>query len=325
MKRLLLATAALVALTSSVQAQNFAARDDVAQLTTNGFLDRKDSVSPTDFYAYWLNVHGPLATRIDGIHQYWQHHLDRIDADLLPATLTAVGVSTDLAVADQLEGLAEVTFASEQDRAGLGASPAAAQLMVDEQNVFKGTSLHSSVAGNTRTLLDVSSDPTPQGDRAGYTVILLVQANEAGDRAAFRARIVDAFASGLTGAEGARKVRYSLFEAYDASGWDTPNVDNDRTQDQAYDAWIELGFETRTAARAALAEHATALTDADLVQAVHAYPEREVYTLVYDGAPTLEGLRGFAIQEIVDAVHADNQNQPDVLQSLFGSAVEIAD
>lgn len=214
-----------------------------------------------------------------------EHHLGRIEINLLPASIQVAGIGTMLAVAERLEGLAEVTFASEADRSGMGVSPAAIQLMVDEQSVFKGTYLHSSVTGNTRTLFDISTNPTPQGDRGGYTVIPLIQTNEAGDRDAFRAQVVDEFATRLTEAEGMRKVRYSLFESYDAEGCDTPNVDNDRTQDQAYDAWVELGFEDRETTHAALAKQIAEIGDPDLIQAIHAYPERRAYTLVYNGRP----------------------------------------
>ena len=326
MKHLLLATAAVLVLATPATAQDrgYAARDDAAQMTTNGFLDRKDGVSEADFYAYWLNAHGPLAARIDGMHQYWQHHLGPIDSALLPAAIAESGISVDLPLADQLEGLAEVTFASEADRAGMGASPAAGQLMADEQNIFQGTYLHSSVDGHTRTLLDRAADGTPQGVREAFHVILLIGANEAGDRATFRRRVVEAFAGPLTEAEGVVKVRYSLFEPYDAAGWDTPNVDNERTEEQAYDAWVELAFTDRASAERALAEIGDTLADSSLVSAVHAYPVREAYTLVYDGRPTPEGLRGVAIQRLIDAVGAANQNDPAVLHSLFDDATQAS-
>ena len=303
--------------------RGFAARDDAAQLATNGFLDRRADVAADLFGAYWRDVHGPLAARIDGMHQYWQHHLAAPAPDLLPDVIADSGVAVAVSDADRLEGLAEVTFVSEADRAGLGASPAAGQLMDDEQNIFQGTYLHATTAGNTRTLVDHARTGAPQGARDAQHVILLLAATEDGDRGRFRALVTDGVAAPLATAPDVVKVRYHLFEAYDASGWDTPNVDNDRTQAQAFDAWIELGFTDGAAVEAALASVGDALADPGLIAAVHAYPVGETYTLVYDGRPTLAGLRGYAIMETVTAVGAANQRTLPVLRSLHGDAVEM--
>lgn len=323
MKRLLLATTAALVLTSAAYAQDrgFATRDDAAQMTTNGFLDRRDDVSPELFGLYWRDVHGPLAARIDGVHQYWQHHLDAPDAGLLPESVAASGVDVTVAATDRLEGLAEVTFASEADRAGLGASPAAGQLMEDEQNVFKGTYLHSSVEGNTRTLVD-HRPGTPQGTREAYHAILLIAGNETGDTQAFRDLVTAEITTPLVVSADVVKVRYHLFEGYDASGWDTPNVDNDRTQDQAFDAWVEIAFTDRAAAQRALDDIGATLANPDLIAAIHAYPVRAAYTLVYDGRPTLAGLRGVSVAETITAVGADNQRSLPVLQSMHGPDTE---
>lgn len=323
MQRLLLATTAALVLTGAAYAQDrgFANRDDAAQMTTNGFLDRRDDVSPELFGLYWRDVHGPLAARIDGMHQYWQHHLDAPDAGLLPESVAASGVDVTVATTDRLEGLAEVTFASETDRAGLGASPAASQLMEDEQNAFKGTYLHSSVEGNTRTLVD-HGPGAPQGTRDAYHAILLIAANETGDTQAFRDLVTAEITTPLVATADVVKVRYHLFEGYDASGWDTPNVDNDRTQDQAFDAWVEIAFSDRAAAQKALEDIGTALASPDLIAAIHAYPIRAAYTLVYDGRPTLAGLRGASVAETITAIGAENQRTLPVLQSMHGREVE---
>ena len=323
MKRLLLATTAALVLTGAVHAQDrgFAARDDAAQMTTNGFLDRRDDVSPELFGLYWRDVHGPLAARIDGMHQYWQHHLDAPDASLLPGVVAESGIDVTVSEAERLEGLAEVTFASEADRGGMGASPAAGQLMEDEQNIFKGTYLHSSVAGNTRTLVD-HGPGIPQGEREAYHAILLIAENENSDSQAFRDLVTSDITAPLAAAEDVVKVRYHLFEGYDASGWDTPNVDNDRTQDQAFDAWVEIAFTGRAAAQRALDDIGATLASPDLIAAIHAYPVRAAYTLVYDGRPTLAGLRGASVAETITAIGAENQRTLPVLQSMHGREVE---
>ena len=323
MKKLLLSTTAALILTGVAQAQDrgFAARDDAAQMTTNGFLDRRDDIAPDLFGLYWRDVHGPLAARIDGMHQYWQHHLGAPDADVLPVAVAASGVDVAVSDADRLEGLAEVTFASEADRGGMGASPAAGQLMEDEQNVFKGTYLHSSVKGNTRTLVDTGPG-APQGERDAYHAILLIASNETADAQAFRDLVTTQITPALAVSDDVVKVRYHLFEGYDASGWDTPNVDNDRTQEQAFDAWVEIAYPDRAATEAALAGIADALANPKLITAIHAYPVQAAYTLVYDGRPTLAGLRGASIAENITQVGAANQASLPVLQSMHGLDTE---
>ena len=307
---------------AAAQDRGLGARDDAAPLTTNGMLDRKDDLSPDLFFRYWRDVHGPLAARIDGIHQYWQHRLDAPDPSLLPEAVTAAGIATDVTDADRLEGIAETTFASEADRVGLGSEPAAGQLFEDERNAFRATYLHGSVAGNTRTALDRIADPMPQGDDGTYRLQLLFRANEDGDRAAFQSHVTDTLTPALAAADGALKVRTHLFEPYDPSGWDTPDVENDRTQDQAFDAQIELAFETRGAAEAALAGAADALARPNLIAGLHAYPVTEVFTQVYDGRPTLVGLRGYPIVEVIEATGAENQTTLPVLRSITGAETE---
>ena len=323
MKSLIAAFLATVLPTiATAQDRGLGVRDDVAPLTTNGMLDRKDALTSDLFYRYWRDVHGPLAARITGIHQYWQHRLGEPDGSLLPDAVREAGIETNVSDADRLEGIAETTFASEEDRAGLGSVPAAGQLFEDERNAFRATYLHGSTTGNTRTVLDRIKDPMPQGADDRARVQLLFRANEAGDGAAFRALVTDTMAPALATADGAMKVRTHLFEPYDPSGWDTPGVDNDRTQNQAFDAQIELAFASREELVAALGGIAASLAQPDLIAGVHAYPVTEVYTLIYDGKPTLVGLRGYPIMEVIEAAGANNQKTLPVLRSITGSRTE---
>lgn len=325
LKSLFLLGAALsmtgAALPAQAQDRGNAARDDVAPLTTNGMLDRKDGMLPQLFQAYWRDVHGPLAARITGMHQYWQHHLADPDSEILPSSVRAA-VDTIVSDADQLEGIAETTFASETDRQGLGAVEAAGQLFVDEQNVFRATYLHGSVTGNTRTLVDRIADPTPQGADGYYRVQLLFRAQTGADIATFRAHLSDQVAEPLASDDRAEKVRIHFFEAFDASGWDTPGVDNNRTQEQAFDGQIELAFASRANAVSALRAVEDGLGNADLIAGIHAYPVREVYSLIYDGKPTLVGLRSYPVAAAIEAAGADNQKTLAVLQTLHGAETQ---
>lgn len=319
MQRIILTTLTSIMLcgTAIAQDRGHGARDDVAPLTTNGMLDRKDGMSSELFMAYWRDVHGPLAARITGMHQYWQHHLATPDPSLLPESVRAA-VETAVGEADQLEGIAETTFTQEAVRQGLGSVPATGQLFVDEQNFFRATYLHGSMTGNTYTHLDRIEDPTPQGKGDLYRAQLLFRATDGADVAAFRVHLIDAIAAPLAAREEAVKVRSHLFEVYDASGWDTPGVDNDRTQAQAFDGQIELAFASREDAAAALQDIDLALGNTSLIAGIHVYPVKAVYSLIYDGRPTLVGLRGYPVAATIEAVGATNQRTLPVLRTLHG-------
>ena len=300
--------------------RGFAARDDRAQLAVVGVLDRRDDIAPSLFYAYWRDVHGPLAARAVPHFQYWQHHLGAPDATLLPDSISDRGIAVDVAEAEYIEGLAESSFVSAEAFSDMDAGPAADQLMLDEQNIFKGVYILGSVEGNTRTLIDKEPNGASQGRRDAYYMILLLAANETGDRAAFRSLVTDRVAAVLADMEQVIKVRYHLFEPY-SNAWDTPNVDNNRSQQQAYDAWVELGFTDRDAAHGAMTLIGNDLARPELIHALHAYPVAEKYTLVYDGRPTLAGLRSHTVTRIIDAVGADNQRSLPVLRILHGEDV----
>ena len=302
--------------------RGFAARDDTAQLAVVGVLDRRDDIAQSLFYAYWRDVHGPLAARAVPHFQYWQHHLAAPDPALLPGSISDRGIAVDVAQSEHIEGLAESSFTSAEAFSDMGAGPAADQLMLDEQNIFKGVYILGSVAGNTRTLIDREPNGAPQGRRDAYYMILLLAANETGDKTAFRSLVTERLAGVLADMEQVVKVRYHLFEPY-SNAWDTPNVDNTRSQQQAYDAWIELGFTDRDAACAALMLVGNDLADPELIHALHAYPIREQFTLVYDGRPTLAGLRSHAVTSIIDAAGADNQRSLQVLRVLHGEDVQL--
>ena len=313
-----------VSLIGAAQAneRGFATRDDPAQLAVVGVLDRRDNIAAEVFYAYWRDVHGPLAARSVPHFQYWQHHLAAPDPRLLPGSIPEGGIAVEVAQSAQVEGLAESSFTSAEAFGNMDAGTASDELMLDEQNLFKGVYIHGSAQGNTRTLIDREPDGAPQGRLDAYYAILLLAANESGDKTAFRSLVTDRVAGVLANAAQAVKVRYHLFEPY-AGSWDTPSVDNDRTQQQAYDAWIELGFTDRDAARAALARVGNHLASPGSIHALHAYPVREKYTLVYEGRPTLAGLRSHAVASLIDAVGADNQRSLPVLRILHGEDVQL--
>jgi hypothetical protein len=300
-----------------------ATRDAAAQVATIGFIDARAD-RPLDLvHRYWRDVHGVLATRIDGIWQYWQHHLAAPDPTLWP---DMPGV--DRTVADDLvlEGFAEVTFKDPATRRQMGGDPAAQQIQRDEQNVFRGTYLHNTSDGGSVTLVDYRRSNAPQGDTPNYRVIVLLRKNPEVGRERFGAYLSEDLAPALANGSQVLKVRYHRFLPYDGSAWNTPGVDNSLAPDEAYQGWLELVYPDRQRAAAALRSQPVAgvLTNAaDDLSAAHAYPVAEVWTPLIEGRPTHIGLRGYDTWKTIQRVGAENQQEEDVLRLLYSDRTKM--
>lgn len=299
-----------------------ASRDQVAPLATIGFIDARGDLPLDLVFRYWRDVHGVLAARIEGIEQYWQHHLGPPDPFLWPETPGVVRAPEPHLT---LEGFAEVTFRSAEVGAAMAEDPAARRLQQDERNVFRGTFLHSTAPGNTATLKDTRASNTPQGDDGLFRAVLLLRQTRGAAPDGFRDYVRDRLAPVLADAPDAIKLRLHLFEPY-TGAWDTPGVENALAVDESWQGWLELVFPDRARAAAALrsAPVTEVLADApDWLAAVHAYPVAEVWTPVYRNRPTHIGLRGYPAYQTIQAVGADNQKTLPVLQLLFGADTEL--
>lgn len=293
------------------------ARDAGATLMTAGLLDRKPSLSPEEFTRYWRDVHGPLAARIRGFQQYWQHHLGAPRVGFWPVR----GVEQTVPDAYQLEGVAETTFRAAADREKLGQDPAAQALYLDEQNVFQATYLCPSAPGDSLTLLDRFEDGAPQGAQQVPTYIVLLHRAEGAPQDALASYLRDRFGPALAASPELMKVRLHLLQPYDAAAWNTPNVRHDLPPRGQYQAILEIAFRDASAERRFLASPTMKQAAGELprvVGAMHTYPVTATYTQVYDGRPTLVGLKGLSIAQTILAAGARNQTSPEVLHLLNG-------
>jgi len=327
MRRRLLAAALATSLPAIASAGDPAPdrsqRDAQAQVATIGLIDARAD-RPLDLvFRYWRDVHGVLATRIDGIWQYWQHHLAAPDPSLWPKT-----PDLDRTVANRLvlEGFAEVTFKDAATRRAMAGDPVARQIQLDEQNVFRGTYLHNTAEGDSVTLLDRRPSNVQQGARDTYRVIVLLRRSDRSTRADFDRYLSDRLAPALAEGADVLKVRYHHFMPYDASAWDTPGVDNQLTAGEAYQGWLELIYPDRQRAAAALRSDGVmdVLSDAPShLAAAHTYPVAEVWTPLIDGRPTQIGLRGYSAWRTIDRVGADNQKGAAVLRLLYSDRTKM--
>lgn len=100
----------------------------------------------------------------------------------------------------------------------------------------------------------------------------------------------------------------------------SPGVPHGRPSDDTYLGWVELTVRDEGVVGDLLAEP-SADGLAEHVAAIHAYPVREIYTIISAGRPTEVGLRGYPAVRTMNAVGAGAQHGEAVLSLLFGDAV----
>lgn len=266
--------------------------------------------------AYWRDLHGVLAARIPGLWQYRQLRLAPNRPDLLALD---AGVQRDLERAAQPEGIAHGLFLDETDQQAFATSPHVTRdIFADERNFVGRGTTQLSPAGSARTFADRLDVPAVQGPPPAPAYAVFFVARE--DLAATHHALRDVVAPAWADHDGVLRVRVVPLDPYDPSGWDSPGVEHARPTGWDYAGWIELAVPDE-AALATLVDDLTASAIGKTCQAVHVYPLREVFTIVERGRPTDVGLRGFSAVQTIAATGADNQQDPALLQTIYGDAV----
>ena len=241
-------------------------------VTTVALIERRPDISRDLFTRYWRDVHGVMAARIPGFATYTQYHVTPLSAAAPP-----------------FEGIAIVTYASEDDRQGLATSEVTPHIHRDEQNVFRRALLYNLDGA----ALESAGDGDRFGDSAGFVVL-----GEGED--------VGAASSALAASRPAFCDVYDL-RSGDPSGWNDTNVSGRRCV-----AMIHAGWPTAD-------EAAAALTGLDRALAV--YRLDEAHVMVDGGRPTAVGLRGFDAVRTIREAGADNQLSAAVVRAIYGGAM----
>jgi hypothetical protein len=260
---------------------------------------------------YWRDVHSPGIARRPGLWEYRHLQFDPVAADLMAPVR---GIETACPPDQQLMWTSDVRYL---DQAGLdlfGSVPepeVKRQLLADIDLIVDQSTTYLVLGDSARTLVDRSGTAAPQGPapQPGFAVFF----RQRGEQAAFRAAL-RALASRWAATDGVQRLRLALFE--------TPDMEAERQAgypvkthppERQYQAWIDLGVSTA----AGLRQWLTA-GDAECIHTVHAYPVPVVYTSVCRGRPTLVGLRGWPAYDAIQALGADNQRQPALLEWMYG-------
>lgn len=283
--------------------------DHYGPLATVALLQKKPALSDADFSGYWRDVHGLLAARIPGFWRYSQYHL--------APPIAALSTGSDDHPTDELQGIAEVSYCSESDIAVLANSPVAAQIMQDEKNVFAGSYLYAVSDGDAGSLIEPLV-ALPTVNKPPGSLLLLVAKVDGEQRSAFKEAILTEGQRLLTSCPGVETLRFNFFQPYQADAWPAPGVNHILTQ--KYNALVALQLPSRKAAIGCLQSgrfFTTAGSTAKPRKRV-VYPVAQGFTMVADGKPTQLGLRGLPAYQLIEKLHADNQQQAIVLDMLYG-------
>ena len=300
-------------------ATDYFARDKDAKVTFYCPLWKRNGITLELFDDYWRDVHGPVCARLPGQFQYWQYHVAHNEGGTFPV-VKGVEYSTD--DDDQFDGIAELTFKSVADRQTW--MTASSILMDDEHNIFRKAIGYVTDVGNSRTYVDRIEVGDPNGRLGMVKFHVMVRKADRASVTDFRRYLSDQFATAVVQSPGVQKFRLHLFEPPDVTRPDAAGVAHSESAERHYQAAFEIGFRDRLDMEAFFASEPYAAAIKDLVQYVKQvapFPERDVYTFVYNGKMTLAGQRGSHTAALISQIGALNQLRDDVLDLVLGKGV----
>jgi hypothetical protein len=262
------------------------------------------------FYDYWSGAHTQISSRLPGIHDYLQHHLDHEQGASFPFSAE---LPRQARTAPGFFGDAEITFATSEDLDSFAA--ALAPLMEDEQNVFDKTTSYLARGQHVQHHLERDLDPTPNGDLGVRQKFLLYLRKrddvEIGD---FRRSLAD-LGERLAESKALCRVRSRAVDIYenDKVTLLAPNVDNYEPLEQQYQAALEIVFYDALARRS-FQESETWLVEALTAICAEVVPTRALrtFTVYANGSVTTAGLRTPQMAEQIARIGAINQVAAEV-------------
>lgn len=239
----------------------------MAGVSTIALIERKPSISRDLFTRYWRDVHGVMAARIPGFDRYTQHHVTPVDSSTEP-----------------FEGVAIVTYRSEDDRAGLIYSEVTQHIHRDEQNVFRRALLYNLGEGSDRVVKGCDDAP-------GQAMFLVLEQGDAVEP------VLAAFGDSPI-----------YLAVYDLNGGDPSGWNQTDTSGRIFTALIHGIWP----------DHAMAVAAAKTISAA-AYLLDASHVMVDGGWPTPVGLRGLDAVNTIHEAGADNQLARDVVRAIYGT------
>ncbi len=266
-------------------------------------------------YKYWRDVHAVWAARTPGFYQYRQLHLDNVDPTLLS---DLDGIETDLPKEDQPNGMAHIAYAS-TFMANLLRKPFALKQADEDDAYFVSRNTYQrSFLPLSRTIVDKINNPETNGFLKQPRYVLAFKKNIGVSEEDFRNYLANDLCASWRKKDEVQRLRLEVLAPHIDTPISAKGVHHDWDKNKQYQAWIELGV-TEGANLSSFFDHSADFNET--ISAMHAYPIREIYTIVYGGKPTLVGLRGYPAVEIIEEIGAEFQMSKQVLQFTYGSAI----
>lgn len=279
---------------------NLSARDAAITSSAVAPIALRESLPFAVADGYWRDVHGPLIARLPGLSRYVQFHVGRHRGDGFPEI---EGISQEISEAEQLDGIAELGWFSDEDRAVFDTAREEANVAEDDQHFLSRSTIQPAPKGQMGTLLDTTTDPVPNGPVPHASIFLAFKKRHGTPIEGFNARIRD-LAQFVADCPLAVKSRFALLDTYHFEDWPGPNVFHAHADDQ-YRGVLEIAFKNPLLREYMYrSDEFTAAVDglAKSVSTVHAFPVVEQITLVYNGRRTFAGLYGSTrARQIVEA------------------------
>lgn len=283
---------------------NFGSRDAAIRTQTYSIVRRLKGLPHALFALYWRDVHGPLCSRLPGLGFYVQHHFSTERT----ARLWPVGDGVRQ-FGIELDGAVEIGFSTVDEAARfVESSPI---LFGDEVNVF-GWDAAYSLPNGSRTFVDQDPDGLPNGVDRLYRLHVYFSEHPNGRLGPW----LTEFATQLSAQPEVVKLRLHLPEPFDNAHPQPPSpVPHDVIDDLLRIGVMEIGFASALDARRLFESDVfacAAASQATHVQAVAAVLVTHVYTFVRDGKPTMAGLRGSSVAEVIASIGATNHASEQV-------------
>jgi len=295
---------------------DYARRDAEARVSFYVLLWKRRGITLQAFDDYWRDVHGPVCARLPGQFQYWQFHVGHNEGGIFPS---AEGVNYTTELDDQIDGIAELTFRTVEDRQTW--FDAASILMDDEHNIFSKAIGYVTDEGNSKTFVDKIDVGDPNGNLDVIKFHVMVRQSTAVSTSEFRRYMLETFAANVVGHDGVLKFRLHLFEPPDLSRPDAAGVVHIEPPDKQYQAAFEIAFRNNLDMESFFTsqQYTKAISNQSrYIKQFCPFPERNVYTFVYGGFMPLAGQRGSRTAELITSLGATNQLRADIHDLVVG-------
>jgi hypothetical protein len=294
---------------------SYAGRDDQIETLFYTPLKGRTGLTTDQFRRYWKDAHGPLCARLPGLWQYKQFHLVHDDGGLWPAP---DGVERFTGPDEQIDGIAELTFTSEDNRQAW--VDAGLPLMIDEQNCFDETVGYLVTGGRSRTYVDRIADRLPNGFIGAARYHVLLKKSQDASLEALRAFLSDQFVPAVLQDDTVLKLRVHLLDEYGKPAPPAPNVFHEPSEERQVHAAFEIAFDSRLELHAFLRSEAYLKASAGIGQVVRqmsVFAEEAAYSLVEEGEATLMGQRSPSVAQTIMEAGAISNWDDDVVKLMF--------